>query len=322
VARLGQIPSATVPGERQFMHSFAAELWSGQDDVFENGPLLGGTTRALALGMLANPARDPASKLHTYDWFRSDIGLDVPENSWDVLIASGQLSRAAWEDSERSGSFQAAFDELHSGHDYSSLLVSHRAYLPGSPEDEATMPDLFEPEPGSTWRLLLVDGCKSWYGTRYFLERVVANVPAGSHLLFQDYGWYSCFWLSAIVGMFQERFRLIAHVATTYAWELTQPIDPAELAERFPDSPQDLGPDGIDALYVEMIERAKRLADPQLTVALNLHHAGALAYIGESDRARSMIEALATRAEAAAFLDIIRNARQSPTYTPEGPIYL
>src|SRR6202000_63498 len=56
-ARVHELPSAASPSERRFLLRFAAYFWDGDGDVFENGPLLGGTTRGLALGMLANPRR-------------------------------------------------------------------------------------------------------------------------------------------------------------------------------------------------------------------------------------------------------------------------
>ena len=61
-ARLTELPSATTVGERWFFHNYAAHLWSGAHDIFENGPLLGGTTRAIGIGMLANPRRDAGAR--------------------------------------------------------------------------------------------------------------------------------------------------------------------------------------------------------------------------------------------------------------------
>ena len=322
VARMAQIPSATTPGERNLIREFTAELWNGRDDVFENGPLLGGTTRALALGMLANATRDPAAKLQTHDWFNSNVELDVPPRAFDQLIAQGLLDPAAREEMERTGSFKPVFDDVHSGHDYSGLIAAHTAALPGSPEDEQTMADLFSPDPDAIWNVLLVDGCKSWFGTRYFLERTAAAIPVGSHLIMQDYGWYTCFWLTSMVGLWPDRFRLIAHVDATFGFEITTPIDPAEVRERFPVSPADMGPDGFDELYAHMLERAGELGDSQLRVATTVHHAGALAYIGEKDRARAMIDALAEEPWAQPHRATIANARKHPTYTPTGRVEL
>jgi hypothetical protein len=322
VTRLAEIPSATTPAERNFICEFARELWNGRDDVFENGPLLGGTTRALALGMLANPARGPAARLHTYDWFNAGVELDVPPEAFHDLIARGLLNPSAREEMQRTKSFKAVFDDLHAGHDYSPILVSHTGALPGSPEDEQTMADLYAPEPGSTWNLLLADGLKSWYGTRFWMHRTVDAVPAGSHLLFQDYGWYSCFWLSGLIGLFDDAFRLVGHMDTTYAFELTRPLDPREVHERYPPAPDDLGADGIDELWGFRRRQAENRDDVLLSIALAIHHAGALAYIGEKERAAAMIDDLGRTHRGEPWRGWIQNARESPTYTPDGPIEL
>jgi hypothetical protein len=316
-AQLDRIPSATTPGERNLIRAFAAELWNGRDDVFENGPLLGGTTRALALGMLANPAREPSARLQTHDWFNAGVALDVPPQSFDALIAQGALDPAARDEMNRTGSFKPVFDDVHSGQDYSGFLVSHTAALPGTPEDEQTMADLFAPDPEATWNLLLVDGCKSWYGTRYFLEKTAAAIPAGSHIMMQDYGWYSCFWLTSMVGLWPERFRLIAHIDATYGFEVSAPIDPAEVRDGFPVSPEALGAPGFDDLYGDLLRRAEGLADSRLRVALTLHNAAAHAYLDDKERARAMIDALAQEPWAAPHRGHIEAARRRPTYRPD-----
>ncbi len=86
---LDQLVTATTMNERRFLLRFAAHFWDGRGDVFENGPLLGGTTRALALGMLANSARDPGAELHTHDWFTTTVPLDLPPGTWEQMIAKG-----------------------------------------------------------------------------------------------------------------------------------------------------------------------------------------------------------------------------------------
>jgi hypothetical protein len=322
VARLAEIPSATTPGERNLMRQFTAELWNGRDHVFENGPLLGGTTRAIALGMLANPLRDSAARLHTHDWFNSTVPLDVPPESLDQLIRRGLLDPAARDEMDRTGSFKPVFDNIHSGHDYSEVLVSRTAALPGSPVDEQAMANLYEPVVGATWGLLLIDGCKSWYGTRYFMQRTADQIPRGSYMLIQDFGWYSCFWLTSMIGMFAERFKLLTHTHTTYAFEVLDPVLPAEVAEHFPESPQQMGADAFDELYAEWQRRIEPLGDSLLRQALTIHHAGALAYIGDKERARAMIDDLAQQPWAAPHLGTIGNARRYPTYTPTGRVEL
>src|SRR5690606_3863122 len=124
--------------------------------------------------------------------------------------------------------------------DYSDLLRVHTAALPGSPDDVGRMANLYRQPADARFGLVFVDGCKSWYGTRWFLEQIAPTVGPGTYVVMQDYGWYTCFWLSAIVGCLPEHFRLVAHVDHTYAFQLLRPITPQDV-EAFPVSPDELG---------------------------------------------------------------------------------
>ena len=178
-ARLNQLPSATSPAERRFLLRFASRLWDGHGDVFENGPLLGGTTRALALGMLASPRRGPTARLHTYDWFSTRVELDVKDSIWPSLVRHGLITEDD-ANSVDSGSFLQAYEALHSGHDYSPLVRAHVGYLPGAPDDDPFGDPRFEPVERQ-FSLVFVDGCKSWYGTRFWLERMADRMlPAAT----------------------------------------------------------------------------------------------------------------------------------------------
>ena len=83
---LSELPCATSLDERRFLCRLASRFWDGRDDVFENGSMLGGTTRALLLGMLANPAREPHALLQTFDWFHSGPDADVSGVPFDAMI--------------------------------------------------------------------------------------------------------------------------------------------------------------------------------------------------------------------------------------------
>jgi hypothetical protein len=321
-ARLDELPSAAAASERRFLMRFAARFWDGRTDVFENGPLLGGTTRALALGMLANPHRDPAAQLHTYDWFTTRVPLDAPADVWDSLARRGLISHVDAASAD-SGTFLPIFEVLHSGHDYSSLVHAHVAFLPGSPDDDSFGDPRFEPEEGREFSLVFVDGCKSWYGTRYWLEHLAEQIPTGSHLIFQDYGWYTCFWLPALVSLLWDNFRLVAHVEDTYAFELVRPLTSAQVRNAFLEHPADLGRDRIDDIFLHLGVEAGERSDLRGAMVLAIQHAAALAYIGHKDEAAEYISSLRARPEYARFRQrFLDPALRSPTYTPEGPILL
>jgi len=63
--KLHEIPSQTSPEERRFLFNYFARFWSGEHDVLEIGPFMGGTTRAIALGMLMNPRNSKAGCILT-----------------------------------------------------------------------------------------------------------------------------------------------------------------------------------------------------------------------------------------------------------------
>jgi hypothetical protein len=331
-ARLTELPSATTVGERWFFHNYAAHLWNGEHDIFENGPLLGGTTRAIGIGMLANPRRNPDAVLHTHDWFNCKIALDVDDPSFDRLIAAGLLRPETRAEQLRSGDFRGVFEELHAGHDYSPLLRVHTSALPGSVAESHTMADVYVQDAEARFDLVFVDGCKSWYGTRWFLERIAPTIRPGAHVIMQDFGWYTCFWLSALVGVLPEHFRLVAHVDHTYAFELLRPITPADVA-RFPELPDELGASGFERIYGALLVDAWDDDDSWRLVSLSLQHAAALAMIGHRSEARERIRALADRLElrpqrAPAHAGrlgagaMVLQALKSPTYYPDGPLVL
>ena len=148
----------------------------------------------------------------------------------------------------------------------------------------------------------------------------------------QDFGWYTCFWLSALVGVLPEHFRLVAHVDHTYAFELLRPITPADVA-RFPELPDELGASGFERIYGALLVDAWDDDDSWRLVSLSLQHAAALAMIGHRSEARERIRALADRLElrpqrAPAHAGrlgagaMVLQALKSPTYYPDGPLIL
>jgi len=319
--RINQLPSAASANERRFLMRFAATFWDGEGDVFENGPLLGGTTRGLALGMLANPRRRADALLHTFDWFAADEG-DLPP-VWEQFIAAGIITRADYQDMKRSGSFQKVFDKIHSGHDYSPLVRSHEAYLPGHPGDAPANRRLFELPEGRRFDIVFVDGCKSWHGTKYWALRMCEQVRPGSHWVFQDYGWYTCFWLPVFHAVFEEHFRLVAHVDDTYAFQLVHPLDRETIEKRFPDEPTDFDRDAYDEIFLKLGMDAGVRGDVHTMVSLTIQHAASMAYLGHKEEARAHISSMLGRPEYFQYRQrMIERALHSPTYTPEGPVLL
>lgn len=66
---IDEIPSETTPAERRLLYMLFRHLWSGDGNVFEIGPFLGGTIRAIVMGMETNPRCRAEAFLYTANQF-------------------------------------------------------------------------------------------------------------------------------------------------------------------------------------------------------------------------------------------------------------
>jgi hypothetical protein len=319
---LHEIPSETVPAERAFLFGYFSTVWSGRGDVVEIGPFLGGTTRAIALGMLANPACAPASRLHTYDRFDAYHVTDDLRRQLQPLVARGALPAGALDALGPRASFLDVFQRLHAGRDYGARIVARRAALRSGADDPVAAELRFALPDGLHAEAVFVDGCKSWFGTREFMAEVAPRLAPGAALIFQDYGWYTCFWLPAFVQSFADRFELFAHVHHTYAFRMVKPLAKDEVEASFPATPEALGRGALEALLGRAEEDAARRDDLYGVLAARLQRVGALAYIGARDAARAELSDLRAQRAFHAHRDMIAAASRSPTYRPEGSVLL
>ena len=296
------------------LYNFARIAWSGQDDVLEMGPFLGGTTRALALGMRDNPHRDTSCRLVTCDRFDSYFSNEELRSILEPLVISGVLTQSQLDALQNSTDFSAVFEEIHGNEQYAGFLSIVNAQLPMLPNQSVHGPADFTPGERPLG-LIFVDGCKSWFAMKYFMTRVAPVAPKGSFFLFQDYGMYTCFWIPAFVALNPEHFRLVAFVDATYVFRLIKQLD-VDALERFPDEPGRLGESHLDSLYEPLVEEAGARRDSRGFVTASLQHAAAVAYLGQLERARSMIDALGADQRCRGFEYMVRAAREVPTYVP------
>jgi hypothetical protein len=320
-AQLDDIPSETTPQERRLLFAFCSELWSGQADVLEIGPFIGGTTRAMALGMLANPARTRTVRLRTFDRFANYSSGDSLLEFLRPLVARGVLTSAAAAGVGDRVSFREIFDLVHRSHEYFSLIDAQEGVLPDQP---GVAPDgvPFALPSSARYGAVLVDGCKSWFATKVFMREIATRLEPESYVAFQDYGWFTCFWIPAFVGVFREHFELVAHADNTYVFQLRKALDAAEINRRFPDAPESFGLAAMDKLMGLLRQEAAQRSDAHAMLMQGLQHAAVFAYLGDKDAARSMIDAMAADPLWRAHGGLIAQARKSPTYRPGGPVLL
>lgn len=323
LADLDELPSEATRSERRFLFAFFAHVWTGGANVLEVGPFIGGTTRAIALGMLANPRRNRDARLYTYDRFGGYYEPDALGEYLTPLFGSGVLGGAEREAVERAGSFGEVFDAVHRGTPYADLVERRDRPLPDTPEEARDAERLFALDEGVEFDAVFVDGCKSWYGTKYFMGAALDAAQPGSHVIFQDYGWYTCFWIPAFVHAMGGGFALTSFVDSTYAFHVTARLTAAEVEAAFPDTPEQLGPAWFDDAFGRMRADAVRRGDERAQDVLVLQNAAALAYLGQTDEARLRIRDLRSRSRFSALRPTIDAALRSPTYRPGGePIRL
>lgn len=320
-----EIPSETTPEERRFLCNLMSCLWSGVGDVVEIGPYLGGTTRALALGMLRNPHRSPTTRLRTYDTFQ---GYGTPEsfcNFLKPLFDRGTLPQTIRGELIAQGAdfrFLSVFEKLHGAQPYAAFLEVFDSPAASTPQELNSGKSIMRLDPKHRYEVVFVDGCKSWFGTKYFMQQAVACSGPGTLHVFQDYRWYTCFWISAFMFVMRDCFELVAAVDSTYAFRQTQPITAELINDRFPNEPEVLGAELLTQIFSALIYEAGDRGDLDLIVAHKLHLVGALAYVGEKDRAREVLAQLSQEPYAACYRDIIEKSAKSPTYRPGEGVYL
>jgi len=319
---LDGIPSEATQRERRFLYKFFSTIWSGKNDVIEIGPYLGGTTRAIALGMCNNPNASEKSNLITCDRFRSYHNPSHLVETLKPLIRSGSLKQSDIDGMGESLDFLKIFTKLHEPHAYYSRIRTVDQGVPDRPSDVADSGSFFRLEEGTLTDAVFIDGCKSWFGTKYFMAEVSKASRVGSFFIFQDYGWYTCFWIPTFLEMFKDYFRLIGYVDATYAFIQIKPLNSDVICKRFPDTPSELGEEKMSAIFKSLIGDAVNRNDYSAVVRLSLQSAGAIAYIGKREKAKTIIQSLEKNVWAGRYKSLISLALRSPTYTPDGEILL
>jgi len=319
---LSLLPSETTLGERKLLFNFFLNFWDGQKDVLEVGPFLGGTSRAIAMGMRRNPKRQENRKLYTYDKFREYYKPNQLLETLAPMFQAGVLDDTARQAVMQSSSFKEVYEMLHAGQDYSDLVVAQTGILPDAPDQEISPEDIFHLPEDRPYSAVFVDGAKSWYGTKEFMRQSHSHTEPGAYFLFQDYGAYTCFWIPVYLELMKDHYQLMAFVDHTYVYQQTKPVTAEDIAANFPDSPHDFSVQDFQTIFRNLYEQALEMDNTYTLLNYQLQHAAALAYLGQIDEARNRIAELLKSPFAIRYRGWIWNALQVPTYTPEGNVAL
>ncbi len=314
---LDAIPSETTPRERRLLWHFFSSLWDGVGDVVEIGPFLGGTSRAIALGMMSHPDK-PDGTLLTFDRFQRYYTTDALRDMVEPLLSLGLISGRNLEGMGAESSFLSIFQEIHSAHPYGRRIAPIARPLPETADEAGHPVPWFALDEDLVCSAFFVDGCKSWYGTKYFMQECCRIAKPGSRFIFQDYLQHTCFWLPSFIGRFKKHFRLLCYVDHTYVFDLLGPLSPEEISDKFPDTAESWSADVFSELFGCIRAEAEVRGDRGAFLIHALQYGAALAYIGETDRARAFFEELAREPAAEGFGQLVSRAARVPTYRPNG----
>jgi hypothetical protein len=322
---LMDIHTETSPNERKFLLSFFRRIWDGQDNVLEIGPFLGGSTRAIALGMSLNPNRSNITRIYTYDRFGKYHKPEELLRYLTPMFQRGVLGEAEKQVILQNNSFLEIFDVIHRQFDYYRLIVPQRAILNDIPPeeredsaasfrfegDEETPFDLPEDR---TYSAVFVDGCKSWYGTKQFMQITLPKTTKGCYYIFQDYGTHTCFWLPVFLQIFHKHFKLVAFVDHTYTFEYVEELTPEEVEKNYPDNPADISRKDYEDIFKRLQVNAINRNDTYSVLNLKLQYAGLLAYLGFREEAREIIVEQLNSPYGLTHRQWILRALEYPTY--------
>jgi hypothetical protein len=319
---LDEIPSETTPSERRFIYSFFAKTWKGQANVLEIGPFLGGTTRAVAHGMIKNPKMNPDALIYTYDRFSNYYDTARLAQTLEPLIAKGALDRSKIASLGKEAPFKEVFDMIHGPKPYGKIIRSMEGILPDSPEENGKVSPQFRPPEGKRFDAVFVDGCKSWFGTKEFMKQMAPCVNEGAFFIFQDYGWFTCFWIPAFTAIFGANFELVGFTDNTYAFHYRKALSADEIEKNFPDAPEKLGARIMMELFSVLQSDSLARNDGYGIVCTALQQVASQAYLGELDTARALLQKIRDNPAYRPFMDLVNTATKSPAYRPEGKVFL
>lgn len=310
-----QVPSETSLGERYFLFDLFRDRWDGQGRIVEIGPFLGGTTRAMAWGMSLNPRLSADSALHTFDRFASYYSAEELRKTIDPMVQDGIFGAAQADELCRGADFERLFHAIHAPHAYGARIHLHNSPMPDLPGEIAgsTALDCLATE--TALGGVFIDGCKSWAATQYAMDFLLPRTRVGAPVIFQDFGWYTCFWISSFAYVLRDALVLETNVDSTYSFRLTRAVAAGEISQRFARTPDEMGEKFFAEAAAFLEASCRQRADLRGELIAKLHHIAALVSIGRKRQAAALLQRLDVR-RYAAFANLIRGCIKSPTYRP------
>jgi hypothetical protein len=316
-AFLSEIPTETSLAERRLLLNLFRDSWDGRGHVVEIGPFLGGTTRAIALGMAQNQRAQPEAGLHTFDRFDAYYSAELLRKTIEPLVRAGLFSAIRADELCCTADFERLFRAIHEPHDYAKLIHLHNSPLPDWPQEIDVSQALDCLDAHGELGALFIDGCKSWASTHYAMKFLLPRTRVGAPVIFQDYGWYTCFWISSFVYALRDWLEFETAADSTYVFRLKRAVMPREIADRFSCRPEDMGRPFFSRSATALYESSRARGDLRGELIAQLHHVAALVTLDRKADAAGILSKLDVR-RYAADAGMIRGCIKSPTYLPGG----
>lgn len=223
------VPSQTSIRERLYLYNLFRYQWLG-GGVVEVGPFLGGTTRAIGLGMLDSKfSRGANKKLLTIDEFNNYMTLNqLLQMGVTELFDSKSL------DLSEQIPFKSIFENYSLNQVYSHLLEPKSFRIPEF-SDQFFCTDTYRDilkfcASNKPIEIIFVDGAKSYYSLYFLLEMLISSIDSGTRIIFQDYLKVSCWWIPLIMGSLDQIFKVEAVIDSTVTFIC---VDHQELVRNF-----------------------------------------------------------------------------------------
>ncbi len=174
------IPSMIAPDESLYLHWLARCRYTGQGEIIDGGPLLGGSTTALASGLRLNPGVvDKAGRIHSYDLFEY-----IPQMK--RLFRRGEPAPGE--------NLAPRFMQ------YTIPWQEHICVYPGDIQKRSWC--------GKPVEIFFIDLAKTWGIQLHLLRNFFGSlIPGVSVVVQQDYFFVSCYWIHLIMEYLSPYFR-------------------------------------------------------------------------------------------------------------------
>jgi hypothetical protein len=164
---------------------------------------------------------------------------------------------------------------------------------------------------------VFIDGCKSWAATHYAMRFLLPRTRVGSPIIFQDFGWYTCFWITSFVFAMGDLLEHGESVDSTYVFRLSKKVTAEEIARRFKVTPEAMGLEFFGLAANALVRRSVKQRDARGALIGQLHLVAALATLGRKPQAAALLKKIDPKIYGS-LARMVEGSRKSPTYLPGG----